>query len=159
MFAGKTEALIARAFSVRHRRVLKPTTDTRNGESSHLLSHGGLSIAAEWVDPDLERLPNATTIFIDEAQFLTAAAVERVRRLQPTTNITLAGLDLTAQGRPFGNMAEFLCLADEVIKLTGGCATCGRPSTRTRCKIVQTDVVMIGGAEAYEPLCQTCFSQ
>lgn len=160
MFAGKTEALIERASKLRvsERRVYKPTTDTRQGDG-YILSHGGVSITADWIDPDLERIQDTAYILIDEAQFLSAAAVERVLGLvQRGKTVVLAGLDLNASGQPFGKMPDFLCLADEVVKLSGSCSICGCPSARSKCKVDLTGPVLIGGADKYEPRCLPCFS-
>jgi thymidine kinase len=161
MFAGKTEALIERAIQLPtgDRKVYKPTTDVRQGDG-YILSHGGISISAEWIDPGLERLAAASHVFVDEAQFLTAPAVEKVLGLlRKGKNVVLGGLDLDANGHPFGHMPEFLSLADEVVKLQGTCASCGRPSSRTRCKGGLRQTILVGGAETYEPMCRPCFEK
>jgi thymidine kinase len=160
MFAGKTEALIERAIRIpsAFRRVYKPTTDTRQGDG-YILSHGGESISALWVDPALDGVDPASSVFIDEAQFLLPAAIERVLQMQRSgTNLVLAGLDLDARGFPFGPMPEFLCLANEVVKLSGSCANCGRPSCRTSAKIPLQpgEKIRVGGSETYEPRCLDC---
>lgn len=161
MFAGKTEALIERALKIPAgvRRVYKPVTDTRQGDG-YILSHGGVSIAAEWTDPALERIEFVPNLFVDEAQFLSDWAILKVQALvEAGTHITLSGLDLTSDSYPFGPMPAFLALANEVVKLTGHCAQCGRPSTRTFRKEGKPDAsgILVGGAETYEPRCLPCF--
>lgn len=159
MFAGKSEALIERALQLPtvDRKVYKPTTDTRQGDG-YILSHGGISISAEWIDPGLETIAPARTVLIDEAQFLTSPAVEKVLSLLVRgSSVVLGGLDLDASGQPFGHMPDFLSFADEVVKLQGTCAVCGRPSSRTKCKVELREKIRIGGAETYEPRCRPCF--
>lgn len=157
MFAGKTEALIERARTVKERKVYKPTIDTRHGDGV-VVSHGGMAIEADWIDPDLECAFPAKHVFIDEAQFLRPPAVEKVLLLiRNGSDVTLAGLSLTAKGHPFGSMPEFLCLADEVVKLSGNCARCSRPSNRSKSLTGPVEDIAIGGAEAYEPRCLICF--
>lgn len=159
MFAGKTEALIGATSNLRPGtyKVYKPTTDTRQ-EGGHILSHGGIGISAEWTDPGLECVEACAHILIDEAQFLTAPAVEKVMALvRKGCSVILAGLDLDAKTHPFGQMPEFLCLADEVVKLSGACSSCGRPSSRTHCKVPLEGTVLVGGAEKYEPKCKACY--
>lgn len=159
MFAGKTEALIEKALQLPtvDRKVYKPTTDTRQGDG-YILSHGGISISAEWVDPGLERAEAVPNVVIDEAQFLAAPAVEKVLGLlRKGSSVFLGGLDLDANGHAFGHMPEFLCLADEVVKLRGTCSKCGCPSSRTWAKIQLQEKIVVGGSEIYEPRCRPCF--
>jgi thymidine kinase len=160
MFAGKTEALIEAALKTRpgERKVYKPTVDTRH-DGGYLLSHGGVSIEAEWLDPDLTCVVQARHIFIDEAQFLTHPSIRAViSLLKAGSNLALAGLDLDSNGVPFGCMPTFLALADTVIKVQGTCASCGRPSCRTASK-VRVEGIVIGGSEMYEPKCLSCFPE
>lgn len=163
MFSGKTEALIAHAMRLPGRKVYKPVTDTRNKGTS-ILSHGGRGIFAESVDVQLAQLINRGApaldtkhILIDEAQFLAHEAVDHIALLtRHGVSVVLAGLDLDAHGKPFGHMGEVLALADAIQKLSGTCSKCGRPSSRTRCKVLQETQVLVGGGETYEPLCRTC---
>lgn len=158
MFAGKTEGLIDRTLRAnRAVRVYKPTVDTRY-EGSAILSHAGRRIPATWTTPDLRDVQSGGFIAIDEAQFLDLEAIERVRVLvRQGTDLVLAGLDLTFHGEPFGPMPSFLAMADEVVKLKARCA-CGRPATRTFRKHTGDSVVLIGGAELYEPRCLPCWT-
>jgi len=158
MFAGKTEGLIDRTLRAGQAvRVYKPTVDTRHGGSS-VLSHGGRSLPATWTTPDLHGVQPGGFVAIDEAQFLAPEAIEKVRVLiQHGTALVLAGLDLTYQGEPFGPMPAFLSMADEVVKLKARCS-CGQPASRTFRKIAGGGVVLVGGAEAYEPRCLPCWT-
>lgn len=159
MFAGKTEAFISLAEAVpeAQRSVYKPVIDTRHGEG-YIQSHGGKRIPAKWTDLQLEGVEKRANIFIDEAQFLGPSAAVRVQELlRGGSNVTLAGLDLDYRALPFGLMPYFLALANRVVKLSGKCSRCEKPSSRTYRTIQKSGTVLVGGSEAYEPRCLACF--
>lgn len=64
--------------------------------------------------------------FIDEFQFL-EGDIQVIRHLlDKGKNIYVAGLNLTAEGKPFGLMGDLMCLADKVYFLKGNCDYCGK---------------------------------
>ncbi len=76
--------------------------------------------------------------------------------------VIVAGLDLNFRGEPFGPMPELLALADEAIKLTAVCSSCGAPATRSQRLVDGKPAtggpeVLIGGLESYEPRCREHF--
>lgn len=160
MFAGKTEALIQRvktANDLGGKYVFKPTTDTRHADQL-VHSHAGTVIEALSLAPDAPDLPEAGVIAIDEAQFLSGDAIPRLlEAVKFGTRVICAGLDLDAFGRPFGPMPILMAFANEVTKLSGTCAKCRRPSTRSH-RLVRSDAaILVGGSESYEPRCIVCF--
>ena len=162
MFAGKTRALLARVRALRDEGhgvwLLKPVLDTRYS-TTDVVSHDGEHLPADIVRLNGTPWPyDARIVAIDEAQFLTPEAVPIVLdALRKGTLVILAGLDLTSKGTPFGAMPTFLSLADSVTKLTARCAVCGeRQANRTYRTIESDQIVMVGGAEAYEPRCLAC---
>lgn len=159
MFAGKTDTFIAMALSIAEedRKVYYPEIDTRY-ESGFITAHNGKKIAAVPVDLQLERVAPSAHIFIDEAQFLCSTAAEKVMELvRGGAHVVLSGLDLDYRESPFGLMPFFMAKANKVLKITGKCAQCGEPSTRTYRKVGKKKVVLVGGEEAYEPRCLTCY--
>ena len=161
MFAGKTEALIGRVQSANDLGgvfVFKPVSDTRHADS-FVHSHNGLKIASCGLEPDARNLPlEAGVVAIDEAQFLSSDAIPRILDVvRAGVRVICAGLDLDAFGRPFGPMPILMAFSNEVTKLSGTCARCNRPSTRSH-RLVRSDAaILLGGAEAYEPRCVVCF--
>jgi thymidine kinase len=164
MFAGKTEALLARIEEAEQKgrivEVYKPTLDTRHTEAE-IVSHSGHRCKAHWIDPDAFPLPTGVDIVaIDEAQFLSSVGVASVLNIVTIgVHVILAGLDLTWKGEPFGVFPTFLSLADEVTKLRSHCKKCGKSACRSYRLVESKETVLVGGNEAYEPRCLRCFGQ
>lgn len=163
MFAGKTEELVrrVRAFEERGRKVqvYKPSLDTRYSVTE-VVSHSGVRIAAHPIPVDpLPEIPVGDVIAFDEVQFFGPSLVGVVETLlRQGATVLVSGLDLTSGGEPFGIMPALLSLADEVKKLRATCSRCGSPANRSQRLVAADGEVWIGGAEAYEPRCRTCFS-
>jgi thymidine kinase len=102
-------------------------------------------------------LPETHLIVIDEIQFISNAFELVQAFLEKDLNVIVGGLDLDYLGRPFGPMPTLLAHASEVQKLTATkCATCARPASRTHRKSDDAGVVVVGGADRYEPRCYHC---
>jgi len=170
MFAGKTETLIRMIAELpkgARYSTIKPILDTRYS-TTEIVSHSGERVDADIVPSDADAyqlIHNTHTLFIDEAQFFSAAAARKFLMFaRMGTNIVAAGLDLTSGGEPFGPMPLLMAFADKVVKLRGTCAKCAQPSSRTQ-RLAPVDrattdplsPVYIGGAESYEPRCTVCF--
>lgn len=164
MFAGKTSELIRRATLAladgRSVRIFKPATDTRYA-GAHVVSHPGQRHDAVALSspPDLPALAHGFSfIAIDEAHFFGDALVAPILELlQAPTQVLVVGLERDHRGQPFAPFPRLLCEADEVIKLAGPCARCGRPSLHSQRLTPDTARIVVGGAEAYEPRCRECF--
>lgn len=170
MFAGKSETLIARLSATsRPALAVKPALDRRYGGADEIVTHAGRrwpAVATERAGQISELVLSARpgVLGVDEVQFFDAALIGVVRAAQSfNVDVVCAGLELDAFARPFGSMGELLCLADEVIKLTGICARCQAPSTRSQLLIdgrpaprQDGPIIKVGGAESYEPRCLAC---
>lgn len=161
MFSGKTEALIKHVLAADKymmAKAFKPTLDTRF-KDSYIHSHGGSKIKSYPLDPEAMDLPlNVGLIAIDEAQFLSLDAIPRIMEaLRRGQNVVLSGLDLDAFGRPFGPMPWLMAFANDVRKLSGTCAQCSLPSTRSQRLIKSDEAILVGGSDIYEPRCLACF--
>lgn len=160
--------------------VFKPALDERYG-AAHVVSHDGRRIEALSVATagDIARAlelagalePDTPPglIAIDEVQFFAPDLGEResmaamrglVERLVASVHrIVVCGLDLDFAGRPFGIMPWLLAVAERIDKLTSVCAVCGEDAVRSQRLIDgapapwDAPVVLVGGAEAYEPRC------
>ena len=98
-------------------------------------------------------------VFFDEVQFFEEpnfkgdilTIVDEL--LTAGVDVVCSGLDMDWQGKPFPIIAHMAAKADEVHKLRGVCAVCGRPSTKTYKKTGSGGQIEIGGAELYESRC------
>jgi len=174
MFAGKTEILI-RHVELAHRfgfnvQVFKPKVDARYS-LNEVVSHSGQRVPATIVEPpNLPVDPDTDFIAIDEAQFFGDTLPATLSRLLVRgVHVTVSGLDLTFMGQPFHPMPALMALADEVVKVSARCSSCGKVATRTQrlggseevdpsvVSLESSQPVLIGGAESYQPRCLICF--
>jgi thymidine kinase len=165
MFAGKTTELLKRVLWAKngeHKTVLviKPAFDDRYS-ATKIVSHAGLSVNAkaitEWADV-AHLATEAELVCIDEAQFFAEHfkddIVEVIRQLLIVgTNVVVTGLDMDWQGFPFPITASLAAMADNLIKLTANCNTCGQAAAKTHKKSPNDEQIEIGNADLYEARC------
>ena len=154
MFAGKSSELIRRIESLPKPLILKPDIDDRY-DAGAISTHNGKRANAV-VIPVIGPVPDSSSyesLAVDEAQFFSRSVVEEVLEFSRTKPTVVAGLDLTSNAEPFGEMPTLLAFADVVIKLTSKCHLCGSLATRTTSRESVTGIG-IGGAERYAPSCQ-----
>ena len=77
--------------------------------------------------------------------------------LRNGVNFVCAGLDQDSRGVPFETTAMLLALSDEIVKLRAFCNVCGLQASKTQRINKGGGRVAIGGAEAYEPRCHSCW--
>lgn len=162
MFSGKSTELIRRIrreqIAKRDVIVFKPSIDDRYDKEA-VASHNGLRLpctTAKTVDDMRFHLTGYTpdVVGIDEAQFFGEELVAFVQGLSRRgCRIVLAGLDLDAEGVPFGPMPFLLAEADDVTKLTAVCTVCGEPATRSKHMKGLTSQIEVG-AHQYEARCR-----
>ncbi|KAJ8424469.1 hypothetical protein Cgig2_030677 [Carnegiea gigantea] len=171
MFAGKTTELLRRIKSEksigRNVVMIKSSKDTRYAVDS-VVSHDGVKFPC-WALPDLACFRKKfglmlmtryceiilDVIGIDEAQFFDdlyefcCNAADNDGK-----TVILAGLDGDYLRRSFGSVLDVVPLADTVTKLTARCEFCGKRAFFTLRKTEDTRTELIGGAEAYMPVCR-----
>lgn len=164
MFSGKTTALIERlraAHASGAKTVaIKPLRDTRY-QTGALASHAGATLAAVNVAKTsgvVAAAGDAAVVGIDEAHFfgsgLGAACIALV---SSGARVIVAGLERDHRGQPFEPFPRLLVEADDVIKLSGPCALCGRPAIHSQRMVDSSERIVVGGAEAYQARCRACF--
>jgi thymidine kinase len=165
MFSGKTEELIRRVkralFARQRVQAFKPRIDNRY-DVTRIVSHGAIAIDAVAVGSSeslLRRVePGTQVIAIDEAQFFDRGIVGVCELLaNEGRRILVAGLDQDYLGRPFAPMPELMAIAEEVTKVRAVCTVCGRTASRSQRIVAQSATVLVGGADAYEARCRSCF--
>jgi thymidine kinase len=164
MFSGKTTELIRRlnAAETGGRRVvaIKPLHDDRYAHAE-LVTHGGQRLAATPVASARDVVAVAAgfaVVGIDEAHFFGVALVDPCEQLMAAgMQVIVAGVERDHRGRPFEPFPELLVEADEVVKLSGPCAVCGKPAVFSQRMINSDQPIVVGGAGMYEARCRECF--
>jgi thymidine kinase len=166
MFSGKTEELIRRLrraqFAGLKVAIFKPSLDNRYSET-RVVSHDEKSIVSTPVD-------NASAILllagevdvlgIDEAQFFDSSLVDVCNQLADRgIRLIVAGLDMDFMGKPFGPMPALLCVAEYVTKVHAICMKCGNLANYSYRKSEDSQVVLLGEKNLYEPLCRECYNE
>jgi len=157
MFSGKTEELIRRlrraTIAKQRVEIFKPTVDTRYDEEN-VVSHNKTSIrstAVQFASDILLLAGDSDVIGIDEAQFFDQDIVAVCRNLaNHGKRVIVAGLDMDAQGEPFGPMPQLLAISEFVTKLHAICAVSGSLASFSY-KLTDSDkTVELGEADIYE---------
>jgi thymidine kinase len=161
MFSGKTEELIRRLkrarIAMQKVEIFKPKIDTRYDEEK-VVSHDANSIRSTPVDSSNQILLMANdfdVVGIDEAQFFDEELSAVCNTLANNgIRVIVAGLDMDYLGRPFGPIPALLATAEYVTKVHAICPYCGDLAQYTHRTVNKGGQVMLGEAEAYEPLCR-----
>lgn len=171
MFSGKTSSLEREVKRFRiagyNTLVLKPTLDTRFIHSA-ITSHDNTSLEAVVVE-DIDDVVEAATrekadvLAIDEVQFLGDDAGSILSAfdtlLDEGKTIVCAGLDMDYEAHPFEIVKEIMAVADYVEKHHAVCAHCGSDAWVSHRTTKESDRVVIGATEKYEPLCRACYKR
>lgn len=166
MFSGKTEELIRRLkraeFAKQSIVLFKPMIDDRYATEA-VVSHQGQSWEAKRIASSLEILDlwsGAQIVAIDEAQFFDAHITEVCTELaNKGARIIVAGLDMDFKGIPFGPMPQLMAIAEYVSKVHAVCVHCGKLAQFSHRTVAQTEQVLVGAVEKYQPLCRTCYQK
>ncbi len=164
MFSGKTTALLTRLRDA-HRTtgrvaLFKPTLDTRYS-TREVVSHDGVAMAAvnlERVELLSELVRDASVVGIDEVHFFEPTLVAICADLaRAGRRIIAAGVDIDHRGNPFEVVRQLEAAAAEVVRLTAICSRCGGVARFSQRLVASNDLIVVGGAGAYEPRCDRCF--
>ena len=166
MFSGKTEELIRRLkraeFANQDLLLFKPRIDKRNSEKN-VVSHNGISFEAIQVDSSadiLDQWKKERIVAIDEAQFFDMGVVDVANKLAAKgVRVICAGLDMDFKSNPFGPMPHLMASAEYVTKVHAICMSCGNLAQFSHRKTKETEQVLVGAVEEYEPLCRSCYNK
>lgn len=165
MFSGKTEELIRRLrraqFAGLRVEIFKSSLDKRYSEN-RVVSHDENSIVSTPVDNPSAILLLAggvDAVGIDEAQFFDDSIVEVCNTLADNgTRVVIAGLDMDFMRNPFGPMPKLLAVAEFITKVHAICMRCGNLAEYSFRKSEESQVVLLGEKDKYEPLCRNCYN-
>lgn len=164
MFSGKTEELIRRLrraeFAKQSIVLFKPIIDDRYATEA-VVSHQGQSWLAKRVISAKELLENwqgEQIVAIDEAQFFDTDIIPICNELASKgARVIVAGLDMDYKGLPFGPMPHLMAIAEFVTKVHAVCVSCGQLAQFSHRTVAQTEQVLVGAVEKYQPLCRACY--
>ena len=164
MFSGKTEELIRRLRRAQIARlnveIFKPKTDTRYDETA-IVSHNQISIPSTPVENSSSILllgSHVQVVGIDEAQFFDDELPYVCNTLaNKGVRVIVAGLDMDFKGKPFGPMPALMAIAESVTKVHAVCVRCGNPALYSYRLVPNTDKILLGEKESYEPRCRICY--
>ena len=165
MFSGKTEELIRRMkraqFAKQTVAIYKPCIDVRYSEDK-VVSHDSHSIPSTPIDSPakmLDLLNDVEVVGIDEAQFFDESIVGVVQTLaNKGIRVIIAGLDTDFLGKPFGPMPALMAIAEDIQKVHAICVKCGSPANHSHRLVANSDLVVLGEKDEYEPLCRHCYN-
>ena len=163
MKCGKTKKLISTYNEVKEQNpktlMFKPTIDDRFNKIG-VVSRDGDSVEAKCISTidDLKGYAFiCDNLFIDEFQFLSGHMSVILDLLNRGKNIYVAGLNLTAERKPFGLMPELMCLATHIEVMQGNCDICKKPNgIYTYCKEEKNEDILVGDAQ-YLCACNKCY--
>lgn len=102
------------------------------------------------------KLPDC--IFIDEFQFFNDSVEPILKISDFGIKVYIAGLNLSADRKPFGSMNNLLCIATNVDILTAVCEHCYKSDALyTFCNEKRNNGILIGD-EQYIPVCGKCWN-
>lgn len=164
MFSGKTEELIRRVkrAKIANQKVIifKPAKDIRYDEKQ-VVSHDQNMIDSMPLFTSKEILKNIAgieVVGIDEAQFFDMDLPEVCQQIALRgIRVIAAGLDMDYLGRPFGPIPHLLATSEYITKVHAICPHCGNLATHSYRLTEETETVVLGEKDKYEPRCRTCY--
>ncbi len=165
MFSGKTEELIRRIKRAQIARqpvaLFKSNIDKRYSEEA-IVSHDQNNIRSITVNQSMEifnHLGQSRVIGFDEAQFFDSGVINVSKQLAlDNYRVIIAGLDMDFEGNPFFPMPELLAVAEYITKVHAICVQCRNLATHSFRKKEESDKIVVGSQETYEPRCRKCFN-
>ncbi|MEO0625979.1 MAG: hypothetical protein AAFY91_03260 [Bacteroidota bacterium] len=95
---------------------------------------------------------------IDEAQFFDSRLPQVVTQLATRgKRVIIAGLDMDYRGEPFGPIPNLLAIAEYITKVHAICPHCGNLAVHSYRLTAESETVLLGEKDRYEPRCRTCY--
>ncbi|MBK9212832.1 MAG: thymidine kinase [Saprospiraceae bacterium] len=165
MFSGKTEELIRRLKRAKIANqpvaLYKPSQDTRYHETK-IVSHNENAMDGIPIPHSKELLKmndEIQVVGIDEAQFFDMDLISVCQELALRgKRVVIAGLDMDFRGMPFGPVPGLLAVAEYITKVHAICPHCGNLATHSYRFSAETETVVLGAKDIYEPRCRKCYS-
>jgi thymidine kinase len=171
--SAKTLNLLAVAHNYRqqNKRVLlmKPSLDTRFGEAT-IRSRAGLDAEADLLlRPDtcldLDDFRGLNCALVDEAQFVSPAVIDQLRRITIELGVPVIcyGLRTDFRGQLFEGARRLLEMADSIEEVKTTCAFCNRKAIMNLkhsngVATIEGPSIDLGAEEKYFPACYVCYA-
>ena len=161
MKCGKTQQILneykRQLIAGKRVKMFKPAIDTR-GNKNVVASRNGIDIPAISINKisDLEKY-DADVYCIDEFQFLKGNVKTISQMADEGKKFFIAGLNLTAEKKPFGKMADLFCIADNIVMLTAICDNCKNDNAVFTYYKGGKDCDIVIGDKEYMSLCRHCY--
>ena len=163
MKCGKTQKILDEAkrqqIAGKNVKIFKPTIDDRFSEQSVISRNGYKQNAININSIDEIKNYDADVYVIDEFQFLKGDVTVIQNMASKGKKFFIAGLNLTAEKKPFGKMGDLMCVSDNVQMLTSICEICKNDNAiYTYCKEVKEGDILVGDSQ-YLPVCRSCYQK
>ena len=162
MYSGKTTAMINMYNKIWNKdnvMCFKPKTDDRDYGliKSRDFKDGIKAICIDKLEEIYQYMEdNTKTLFIDEAEFLKGDVRVLVDlSINREIDIYIAGLNMTAEQKPFGLMPYIMAVSDNIEIIPGVCYICNKPAYYTYYEGEKTTDILVGNTN-YLPLCASC---
>ena len=165
MFSSKTTTLLTyeRKFHILKKKVciIKHSFDTRYTSEEKVISHDGTSCiyGTVYICSNLISLIDTVSeydcILIDEGQFFYDLK-EFCVKFGLTKQIVISGLLGDYKLESFKPISDILPMSDKVIHLTALCSMCGDDAPFTSRIVNNSNQMLIGTSDCYEPRCRKC---
>lgn len=162
MFGSKTTRLFAALdrYKYQKRKIIafKPKIDDRYSEAN-ITTHSGASMPAKIVNTGLDVMQYMNdhdkydVIAVDEAFMLGGISSVLTDLFKRGKTIVVSSLDLSATGKPFDEVTAMFPWATHIEKCPAVCTVCGTDAYYTHKKVKDSEEIVVGGAELYEPRC------
>ena len=140
-------------------KIFKPEIDTRFKD--YIVDRNGNKLQSETIS-NIEEIQNydADVYVIDEFQFLDGDVGCIEKMAEEGKKFYIAGLNLTSEGKPFGQMGDLLCVSDNVQTMTSVCEICKRDNAIFSFYKLddKSGDIRIGDKE-YIPVCRECYNE
>lgn len=162
MKSGKTQEILneykRQLISGKNVKMFKPKIDTRDGKNV-VASRNGIDIPAIIIS-SIDEIANynAQVYCIDEFQFLNGDVKIIQNMADEGKKFFISGLNLTAEKKPFGKMADLFCIADDIHILSAICDNCKcENAVYTYYTGTKNSDIQVGNA-GYLALCRDCYN-
>ena len=141
-------------------KIFKPEIDTRFAKD-YIMDRNGNKLQTENIS-NIEEIQDydADVYVIDEFQFLKGNVDCIEKMAEDGKKFFIAGLNLTSEGKPFGQMGDLLCVSDNVQTMTSICEVCKRDNAIFSFYKLndKSGDIRIGDTE-YIPVCRECYNE